>query len=115
MPEEAPVMRAVPLEMEAVMSVSLSCFDEGEVDVGLANLVDGAGERVQGGVEDDLDDLPVVVAGGLQRAEIAVADRALGADELGGKADRSVGLRIVGGAVAVGGNLGVIEPDAVAG
>src|ERR1700754_4284171 len=115
MPEEAPVMRAVPLEWEAVMSVSLSWLDEGEVDVGLANFVDGAGEGVQRGMEDDLDDLSVVVTGGLQRAEIAVADRALGAGKFCGKADRCVGLRIVGGAVAVGGDLGVIETDAVAG
>src|SRR5712671_2409627 len=109
MPEEAPVIRAVPLEWEAVMSVSLSWLDEGKVDVGLANLVDKAGERVEPGVQDDLDDLRVVVAGGFQRAEIVVADRTLAASKLCGKRDRGVGLRIVGGAAAVGGDLGVIE------
>src|ERR1700733_6035728 len=115
MPEEAPVMSAVPLEWEAVMSVSLSWFDEGEVDVGLANLVDGAGGRVQPGVQDDFGNLPLVVAGGLQRAEIVVANGALSTHEFCGKRDRGVGARIVGGAAAVGGDLRVIESDAVAG
>ena len=82
---------------------------------GSQTLVDGAGQHVQAGVQNDLDDLCVVVAGGFQRAEIVVADRALRPNKLGGKADGGVGLRIVGGAVAVGGDLGVIEPNAVAG
>jgi len=45
-------------------------------------------------VEDDLDDLPVVVAGRFQGAEIVVADRTLGPSKFCGKRDRGVGLRI---------------------
>jgi hypothetical protein len=97
------------------MSVSLSWLDEGEVDAGFAGFGDDAGEGVETGVENDLDDLGVAVTGGLQRADIVVADRGFGPHQLAGKAHRGFGLRIVGGAAAVGGDLGVIEPDAIAG
>jgi hypothetical protein len=38
--------------------INLSCLDGGEVDIGVGDLVEVAGQGVQPGVHDDLDDLP---------------------------------------------------------
>src|SRR3981081_4527393 len=100
---------------EALMSLSLSSRDDREVDIYVVDLVQVTGQGVEAGVKDHLDDLPIVIAGGSQRTDIVVADDASRPDQLGGKAHGDFGLRIVGGAAAVGRNLGVIKPRAAPG
>src|SRR3979490_2735036 len=99
----------------ALMLLRLSSLDDGEVDIYVGDLVQVTSQGVEAGVQDHLDDLPIVIAGGSQRTDIVVADDASRPDQLGGKAPGHFGLRIVGGAAAVGRNLGVIEPCAAPG
>jgi hypothetical protein len=60
-------------------------------------------------VQNDLDHLRVVIAGELDGADVVVAHMAARARHLGGETDGGVGLDVVGGAGAVGGNLGIVE------
>src|SRR4030088_1644020 len=95
---------------EALMSLSLSSLDDGEVDIYVGDLVQVTGQGVEAGVQDHLDDLPIVIAGGSQRTDIVVADDASRPDQLDGEAHGDFGLRIVGGAPAGGGNFRCLEP-----
>ena len=57
----------------------------------------------------DLDDLRVVVSRELDACEVRIRHVTTFADDLDREAYRGIGLGIVGGAAAVGGDLGVIE------
>jgi len=71
--------------------------DCGEVDLGVVDAVEDVGE--DGGRESqaDLDQLRVGVAGGLDRGEILVADRAARLRELADEADQRITLGVAGG------------------
>src|SRR5688572_21945274 len=90
-------------------SRSLARSDDGEVDVGLCDLVDVVGPGVQRDVQDHLDHLRIVVTGGLDRAQISFADMAALASDLYRKCHGGLSLCVVRAAVAVGGDLRVVE------
>ena len=58
---------------------------------------------------DDLDDLRIGVTGRAYRLQVFVADMAPRTGHLGREAHRSVGLRVVRSAAAVGGDFSVVE------
>ncbi len=60
-------------------------------------------------MEDDLHQLRVVVTGGLHRLDVGVADMPSRDDDLGGEAQRRVGLGIARAALAVRRDLGIVE------
>src|ERR1700752_1973503 len=70
--------------------------DRGEVDLGVVDAVEDVGE--DGGRESqaDLHQLGVAVAGGPDRGEIGVADRAAGCGELANEADQRIALDVAG-------------------
>ena len=64
---------------------------------------------------DNLDHLGVRIAGALDRGDVRLADLAALASKLDGEAYRRIRLDVVRGAVAIGGDLRVIELRQLAG
>ena len=84
-------------------------MDHREVDVGLRDLVDVGGQRVQRDVERDLEGFGIAVAGPADVLPRLFADVVALARHQGGELHSRIRLGVVGGAVAVRGDLGVIE------
>ena len=80
-----------------------------EVDLGLCDLVDIVGQRIEGDVQHDLDHLRVVVACLLDCLNVDIRDVPTRLHQLDGEANRNVRLRIGRDAVAIGGDFGFRE------
>src|SRR3546814_18095631 len=80
-----------------------------EVDLCPGHLVDVVRPGVERDVLDDLDDLLVAVTGHAHGLHVVIADVAASVRHLGGAAHRGGGFRLVRGATAVGGALGVVH------
>src|SRR3546814_13802993 len=79
-----------------------------EVNLCPGHLVDVVSPGVERDVLDDLDDLLVAVTGHAHGLHVVIADVAASVGYPGGEAHRAAGFRIVRGATAVVGQLGVV-------
>jgi hypothetical protein len=84
------------------------CNDR-KIDVGFRDLVHVVRPSIERHVLHDLDDLRVVVTGGLQRPDVAFLNMAALVHDLHGETHGRRGFRIVRGARAVRGELRVVE------
>jgi hypothetical protein len=94
----------------AARSGSAPLVHRREVDLGLRDLVDVIGQRVEGDVNHDFHDFRVAPAGVPHVPDRGVGHVSPGAGDARGKSHRRIGFRIVRAAVAVGGDLRLVQP-----
>src|SRR5215472_16370054 len=82
-------------------SCGLGSVDDGEVDLGLGDLIEIVGEAVLGDERDDLDDLGIAEAGGSDRSDVLIANVASLFRHLRCKTDGSVCFGITRGTLAI--------------
>jgi hypothetical protein len=84
-----------------------------KVDFGLSDLVEIVRPDIERDVLNNLHHGRVVIPGELDGADVIIVDAPAFTRDRGSKAHGGIGFRIVGGAIAVGGKLGVVELEQV--
>src|SRR5215468_8110868 len=82
-------------------SGGLGSVDDGEVDLGLGDLIEVVGEAVLGDERDDLDDLGIAEAGGSDRGDVLIAHVAALPRHLRCKTNGGVCFGITRGTLAI--------------